>query len=114
MLITNAHWLKNAEAVFVKPAEPVAQGALPRAQRRTVSEMQLGADVAKMLDDPGLVPAEPTKIDEHRNLAVLVVPDEVRRPENGISMFPIDRESPDANCVDFQIPEADRPLLELP
>ena len=96
VLVTNAHWLKNAEAVFVKPTQKREQGSLPYARRRTVTEMQLGADVKRLLEDPALVKAEPTRLDEHRNLAVLTVPDDFPRPEVGLSMFPIASESPGA------------------
>ena len=35
-------------------------------------------------------------------------------PFAAMSFVCVDRDSPDDNCVDFHIPEADQPLLELP
>lgn len=97
ILVTNAHWLAEATAIFVRPATRRAQGELPRAERRSIAQLNPGADVKALLQDPDLVPATVRAVDEHRNLATLV-PDETRAkaPSAGLTFFPIDDEAPSA------------------
>lgn len=91
VLVTNAHYLLDAEAVFVKAAPKRKSGALPTAQRRSIQEMNLGADVKALLADPALVPAKVTNVDKHRNLATLELPDNrMPAPAAGLVFFPID------------------------
>lgn len=97
ILVTNAHYLLDVEAVFVRPAPARKSGDLPTVQRRSVREMSLGADVKALLNDKSLIPVTVEQIDKHRNLAVLRAPqDKLKTPVRGIAFFPIEDQAASA------------------
>lgn len=94
LLVTNAHYLMDAQSVFVRPAPRRRGGQLPTARRRTLNEMNLGADVKALLRDPSLVAVSVENVDKHRNLATLRAAEgELKAPVRGIVFFPIDDEA---------------------
>lgn len=95
VLVSTYNWLEDVDAIFVHPAEKRAQGALPKASRKTIEELRADADAVALLRSGTLVPVKVADADEHRNLTRLVPrrEQELTAPR-GFALFPFEGQSP--------------------
>lgn len=95
ILITNYHWLRESQAIFVRPAVARERGDLPKAERRSLNGIRADADPKEILRDDTLIPVDLSGGDKHRNLVELKPRDErLTRPARGLEFFPIEGQSP--------------------
>ena len=72
VLVTNLHWLKDAEKVVVLPADKRQSGDAPQVSVRSISKQH--GDLARLIKERRGVAVTPVSADKHRNLVVLSAP----------------------------------------
>jgi hypothetical protein len=105
VLVSPLHWLQEADAVYIMPADLDAKAEVSwKTRQRTLESVTAGDRGEKWLDEhrKKLIPVEPHRPDKHRNLVTLVVGEQdddqakkrpVSIPPSGLELFDVDNKA---------------------